>query len=515
MKKLLAFLPTSALCLLTSYIAFSQSSGDSIFNTSQIHTIKFYFSQAKWYDSLVAYKPLDKKMMGNVQIDGVMYDSVGVQFKGNSSFNNPSKKKSWKIDFNEYDTLQECNGEKTLNLNNGFKDPTFMREKVALDFCVRNGIPAPRCTYANVLVNDTLWGFYTLVEQADKTFLKHWFADNDGNLFKGDPNGTLQWVNSLPSSYYTKYELKTNKTLNDWTDLVHLIDKLNNTPSANFYDSMEVVMNTPLAIKAWAMNILFANLDSYQGSGHNYYVFHDSTYNKFNWITWDVNEAFGNFNQGMSISQLENLSIFYIPSPSANRPLETKMLANSTYKNSYVWEVCNFVTHDFDTTVLNPMIDSLANVIRPYVYADLKKFYTNQQFETNITTDVITGGNPPFNIPGLKSFLINRRASAITELANNGCYMGTEEFQVSGSMFQVFPNPTNGIFTLSGEKFPIRIEVYNPLGQKINETTLNSNQEAINLNDVNKGIYFYRIIAPSLSGEGWGEVVSSGKLIIE
>src|SRR5688572_9291740 len=144
------------------------SAGDSLFNTSQIHTVKFYFSQVKWYDSLIMYKPLDQKMKGDVMINGVMYPNVGVQFKGNSSFNNSSKKKSWKIDFNEYDTLQECNGEKTLNLNNGFKDPTLMREKVALDFCVKNGIPAPRCTYANVYVNDTLWGFYEMVEQADK-----------------------------------------------------------------------------------------------------------------------------------------------------------------------------------------------------------------------------------------------------------------------------------------------------------------------------------------------------------
>src|ERR1051326_1214656 len=344
-SKLLLFFTFNLSCCLSF-----ASAGDSIFNSSQVHAVKFYFSQSHWYDSLVNYYSIDKKMKGNVLVDGIMYNNVGVQFKGNSSFNNPSKKKSWKIDFNEYDTLQDCHGEKTLNLNNGFKDPTMIREKVALDFCMKNGMPAPRCTYANVYVNDTLWGFYTMVEQVDKTFLKHWFADNDGNLFKGDPNGTLQWWGSSVSSYNTKYELKTNKTQNDWSDLIHLIDKINNPPTANFYDSLETVMNTPDFIRGWAINILFSNLDSYQGSGHNYYVFDDSTYRKFNWITWDVNEAFGNFSQGMSISQMENLSIFYISSPTQNRPLEVNMLANSTYKNNYIWELCSLTANKFDTT---------------------------------------------------------------------------------------------------------------------------------------------------------------------
>ncbi len=289
---------------------FAQNPGDNLFLSPTIHTVKIYFSQPGWYDSLIAYKPLDIKMLGNVEIDGYHIDSVGIQFKGNSSFNVPAKKKSWKIDFNEFVSGQKFDGVKAINLNNGFKDPTFLREKVALDFCQKNGIPAPRCSYANVYVNDTLWGFYTMVEQVDKTFLKNWFGENNGNLFKGDPQGSLQWYGSSPTSYYSKYELKTNETINDWNDLVHLINVINNTPTAQFYDSLESTLNTTNAIKAWAFDILFANLDSYRGSGHNYYVYHNLLTNKFEWIGWDVNEAFGNFNMGMNVSQLENYEYF-------------------------------------------------------------------------------------------------------------------------------------------------------------------------------------------------------------
>ncbi|MFA5780716.1 MAG: CotH kinase family protein, partial [Bacteroidales bacterium] len=237
-----------------SFISFSQNPGDATFFSPNIHTVKIYFSQIGWWDSLVMYKPLDKKMLGDVDIDGIYINSVGIQFKGNSSFSKDSLKNSFKIDFNEFVSGQKYDGLKVINLNNGVSDPTMMREKIFLDFCLAVDIEAPRATYTNLYINDTLWGFYTLVEQVNKTFLQNEYGNDGGNLFKGDPNGTLEWFGSSPSLYYTKYELKTNETANDWTDLIHLIDKINNTPSVNFYDSLENVLNTTSWIEAWAAN---------------------------------------------------------------------------------------------------------------------------------------------------------------------------------------------------------------------------------------------------------------------
>ncbi len=488
--------------ILSAYLGLAQNPGDYLFSTSSIHTVKIYFSQSGWYDSLIAYKPLDIKMLGKVEIDGYLVDSVGIQFKGNSSFNIPSKKKSWKIDFNEFKSSQKFDGVKVINLNNCFKDPTFLREKIALDFCNKNGISAPRCSYANVYVNDTLWGFYTLVEQVNTTFLNTVFSENDGNLFKGDPQGTLQWYGSSPSSYYTKYELKTNETVNDWTDLVRLIDKINNTPSNQFYDSLEAVLNTTSVIKAWAFSILFVNLDSYQGSGHNYYIYHNLMSNKFEWIIWDVNEAFGNFNQGMNINQLENLSIFYIPNPPGSRPLTDKMLQNSSYKNSYIWELCNLVYSDFDTTYLYRRIDSIADIIRPYVYADTQKLYTNTQFESNINSNVAIG---MFNVPGLKSFILNRRNSLVSQLAANGCLMSTQE-TVKPEKIHLYPNPCKDKMylmlssdDLSGTGFTV--DIYNIVGEKVKsiliDKSLTQEPYIIDTKELNSGLYLCTIHSDS------------------
>ncbi|HLG34541.1 MAG TPA: CotH kinase family protein [Bacteroidia bacterium] len=498
MKKLF-FLFISAFCLLSS--AFGQNTaGDSLFYSPNIHTVKLYFSQVGWWDSLVYYKPLDFKMLAAVEIDGNYIDSIGVQFKGNSSYNAPGVKKPFKIDFNEYVSGQSYDGLKTINLNNCMGDPTLMREKLFLDFCHAAGIPAPRATYANLYLNDTLWGIYTLVEQVNKTFLENRYFNDAGNLFKGDNNGTLQWYGTSQASYYGKYELKTNETANDWTDLVHLIDKINNTDSLSFYDSLEAVLNTTAWIKGWAANNIFVNLDSYIGTGHNYYVYHNTATNLFDFIIWDCNETFGKFSFGMTISQLENLTMFYLPAPPAVRPLHKRMLQNPTYHSVYVSTVCNLVRDYFTHACFDPKIDSIANRIRADVHADPHKPYTNQNFETNIN-------QPVGNAPGLKSFITNRGNSLGAQLAANGCWVGVEEAENVEDEIYVFPNPAEYQISVQSLKFKVKsVEVFDVMGKKINPIVVSGQLSAatprlstdnyqltIDVSKLVPGIYFVKV----------------------
>jgi spore coat protein CotH len=466
------------LCL--THNSFSQSDGDAVFGSAQVHTINIYFTQANYWDSLVQNYSTDKPMVCSVNIDGTQIDSVGIQLKGNSSYNSyPGVKKSMKLIFDEYRDTQVFDGLKRFNLNNGFKDPTMMREKLMLDFLSKNNISGPRCTYADVYINGTHWGFYTLIEQVNKPFLKQKFGNKGGNLFKGDPQGSLQWYGSTPSSYYTKYELKTNETENDWTDLVNLIDKINNTPANLFYDSLEKVLNTQQYLLAWAASNLFVNLDSYLGSGHNYYIYHNTETNKFEWITWDVNEAFGNFNQGMSISQLEAMSIFYIPvNPPNARPLNSKMLQNQLYKQQYVDVLCNLMSESFTTAYFFPEIDSLYNIIKPYVYADPNKMYTNQQFEDNINANITTTGGPGGGqIPGLKSFISNRYNNVKAELSNNSCFVNISDGKTEDLDIIVYPNPfseTAEIFIKSGENDIVTFSLFDITGKKLDNAIISN-----------------------------------------
>ncbi|MBK5286219.1 MAG: CotH kinase family protein, partial [Bacteroidia bacterium] len=326
------------------------------------------------------------------------------------------------------------------------------------------------------------------VEQVNKTFLEDRYFNNGGNLFKGDANGTLQWFGTLQTSYYGKYELKTNETLNDWTDLVHLIDKINNTIPSSIYDSVEAVLNTNSWIKGWAANNIFVNLDSYVGSGHNYYIYHNTSTNLFDFIIWDCNETFGKFNMGMNISQLENLSMFYIPNPVTSRPLHDKMLQNNAYRSVYVNTVCDLVTNYFTNAYFDSKIDSIANRIRADVYADLHKPFTNLNFETNINSPVLG------NIPGLKSFITNRGISLGAQLAANGCWVGVDDVKNDDAGIYLYPNPATDDLRIVSSEFKVQsAEVFDVLGNKISNMQLAISKNKIDVSKLSPGIYFVKV----------------------
>jgi spore coat protein CotH len=472
--------------------AAAQNAGNALFGAPVVHDVYLTFSQPGWWDSLTANYTADIYMRAAMVIDGTPYDTIGVKFKGNSSYNNPSKKKSFKIGIDEYVSGQKYDGLKKFNLNNHFKDPSFMREKLMCDFSLQMGAFGPRCTYARVYLNNVYWGLYNLVEEVDKTYLSQHFPDKKGNLFKGDPSGDLKWINGTQSSYYTKYELKTNETVNDWSDLVHLIDEINNTPVANFRDSLEAVMETTSALKAWALTNIFVNLDSYLGSGHNYYLYDDSTSLRFHYILWDVNEAFGNFSMGMSNSTLKSLSMFYISNP-PSRPLYNKMVGNTTYKAALVNEFCYMMNY-FNNALLDPKIDSLKNLIMADVQNDTNKFYSYNDFLNNITNDVVVQqGTGTQTIMGLKSFIQARNAALVNELATWNCFVGLVE-AASPAAFALFPNPAAQQVSITAPAGIFTVEILDITGQAVQRHAAGgATSLEISVSELANGIYFIRV----------------------
>ena len=277
----------------------AQIEGDNIFAENQIITIELNFSQTNFWDSLennyntASYMKADLVLTDSTGV--YSFADIGVRLKGNSSYSHPGDKKSFKIDFNKYISGQNYDGLKKLNFGNGFKDPSFMREKLFFDICREVGVPAPRSNFANVYFNGTLWGFYCVVEQIDDQFLDWRILDDDGNLFKagdnfgGGPGGggneaDLKHYGTNQVDYEARYELKTNETSNDWSDLIEFTDFIENSTAAVFESELGNYIEINEYISSAALDNLFSNLDSYTESARNYYIYHNLTSDKWEWI---------------------------------------------------------------------------------------------------------------------------------------------------------------------------------------------------------------------------------------
>ena len=120
------------------------------------------------------------------------FDSIGVRFKGSSSYTYPGVKKSFKLDINVFVPGQEVYGLDKLNLNNCFLDPSFAREKACYELCLAAGLPTERTNYAELYINGSYWGLYLLVEQFDQEFIESRFGRRK-KVTSGRGMNTAQW----------------------------------------------------------------------------------------------------------------------------------------------------------------------------------------------------------------------------------------------------------------------------------------------------------------------------------
>ncbi|HTB06675.1 MAG TPA: T9SS type A sorting domain-containing protein, partial [Bacteroidia bacterium] len=90
--------------------------------------------------------------------------------------------------------------------------------------------------------------------------------------------------------------------------------------------------------------------------------------------------------------------------------------------------------------------------------------------------------------------------------------VGINELKVESEKLNVYPNPSNGLFTIqspaaSGQS---SVQVYNMLGQQVySQYTLPNTQYQIDISNQPTGIYFYRLISEN------GNLIGAGKLVVE
>ena len=497
----------SLFCLFFSSNSNAQIEGANLFSTDQVVTISLDFPQSDFWQQL-EYNYLYMDVNGSVYIPASLtltdatgtytFDSVGVRLKGNSSGMHPGDKKSFKIDFNKYISGQNYDGLKKLNFSNGFKDPTFMREKLFFDLCRERGVAAPRANYANVLYNGQAWGFYTMIEQIDDQFLDWRIGDDDGNLFKagrnligGDGEASLAYMGTTQTSYESSYELKSNEDENDWTDLIEFISFINNASDADFESGLPQRLDLGPFLSSVAFNILFSNLDTYTLSARNYYLYHNMSTDQWEWIKWDANETFGSYGYGVQ-TPMEELDIDFFD---GNRPLLERVFDNEVFMSQYTSEICLLLNTVFNPSYLNPIIDNYKALIQSHVYADQNKMYSNSEFDTNIETNI--GGGGPGGGPGggttygLKSFIQNRY-NYLTSVVNCEQYADLES--ITQNKIQIYPNPVRSSFVLAGvNAYPCSYSILGLNGELISSDILNNENQQIDISDLESNLYFLRV----------------------
>ncbi|MEZ5196263.1 MAG: CotH kinase family protein [Bacteroidales bacterium] len=388
MKKLIVFL---SVIIGLSAISTSQD----FYDINTINTIEITFQESNWdylLDQLVSAGQ-EGRLLGTVSINGVEYDSVGVRYKGNSSYTANQVKNPLNIKLDYVISGQDIDGYGTLKLANGFKDPSFVREVLSYEIA-RKYFPASLSNYANVYINGSHLGLYTSDQDVDSYFSRAHFGTIDNTRVKGESSGpsggVWEYNGQDSSSYYSKYALESDM---GWQDLIDFLDTLN-----NHTESIEQVLNIDRHLWFIAFSNLFVNLDGPINNPQNYYIFKDVA-GRFNPIPWDLNECFGVFRMHQTLGNLNTAQLQQF-SPFANLtassfPIISKILTNETYRKIYVAHMKTIMEENIENGLYEERALEIQDVIDEAVQADNNKFYTYNDFINNIYTSAGGGGWPP------------------------------------------------------------------------------------------------------------------------
>lgn len=404
---------------------FSQAEAD-IYDPALITQVNITFAEENWADLLADFKENSdgQRLTAQLQVNGVEYDSVGIRYKGNSSYNAVYRKGDHKLPFNIkidhiVDDQELPGGYDKIKLSNGFRDPSFVREVLGYEIA-RTYMPASRANFAQVYVNGEYLGVYTSVESVDKQFLEGRFGEKDGVLVKCDPvwgaktpegclagdKSNLAYLGPDSACYKGLYEMKSDR---GWKQLIELTRILAHEP-----DSLEEILDIDQTLWWLAFNNVLVNLDSYQGAFcHNYYLYQDEA-GVFHPIIWDLNLAFGGFNlTGLketptySGEDMQQMSMFlHYKHGSENRPLLTVLLENDLYRKIYVAH-CKTILQDFFAE--GQFLERAKNwqqVVEKAVFQDTHKLYSDSAFVHNVYTTEDAGGQQIIGV----AELMNKRA---------------------------------------------------------------------------------------------------------
>ena len=423
------------------------------FDDTQVKVIELEFDQANYWNSLGNDTP------AKLTYDGVEYDGVGIRFKGaTSDFQNNTQKKSFNVSLDFTNDSQDIEGYQTTNLNGGFQDPSNMRE-VLFNWIGRHYNPSLKSNFIHLKINGETWGAYSNVQQLNNDYIREWFLNSDGSRFRcedpnammgpggppptgdcpgggGGPGGggngwnggpsSLNWLGTDTLEYQENYTLKGSERPDPWGDLVTAIDKLNNLPIDQMYDSLQYYFDIDKTLWYLAHEAMLTDEDGYLYKGRqDYYVYFDDAMEVLIPLEYD-----GNSTMEMS---LINWSPFHRENDQCF-PMMNRIMQVPEFRQRYLAHCRTIINEYMDINLIHNKIDFYAGLI--------------DDLEANdpVGDALFTYNQYLAGVQELKDFFEQRRTILLAnnEINRTGLEIGGVGYSVGGVQFEQ-PSETDNV----------------------------------------------------------------------
>jgi len=323
---------------------------------------------------------------GKADLDfgGAHLENVAARFKGNGTFiaSLYGWKRSFKVDFNKFSKGQKLAGIEEINLANLIDDRSYMSDALAYEFFRDAGVPAPRTGYAWLTIsvtnkwNEKPLGLYLLVENLGGPFAAERFGSKKTPIFKPVTYHLFEDLGAEWSSYDAIYDLKTRATEQQRNRVIDFARLVSHASDEEFAQQSGEFLDLDEFARFLAGLVLLSSYDGFLSDGQNFYVYLDPRTNKFGFIPWDLDHAWGGFYL-MATAEERERAIIWHPWTGSNRFLE-RIMRVEDFRKAYRARLEEFLEMLFVPVRLSQRIDEIARVIRSPIAAEssfrLQKF---------------------------------------------------------------------------------------------------------------------------------------------
>ena len=350
----------------------TQVSQQNFYQTDVVQSVHLTISQADQHRMMEAL-PECIYVPATFRWQGVELEKVAVRFKGNSSSQpNQTHKRSFLVRFDKYENNQRFIGLRRVSFDNGVQFGSLFSEPIITEILRAEGLPAYRCNYAKVYVNDEYRGVYVNVERIDESFLEKHFPKVQGGLWKNDvggPGGDLRFVGDDPKRYEKAFEAK-NKTARSREELLKFIRRINQTPDAEFATMLQSSMNVDDFLRVTSIMLLSGAFDQLTGWGpHNFYLFHHAQRDRWHYFPWDLDVGFCETAFG-HVHVLDDWNAAWPVPVGRSNPLLDRIIEDPKLLSRYRTIAAEILEKHFQPEQICDVIDKKYHLIKLHLQAD-------------------------------------------------------------------------------------------------------------------------------------------------
>jgi DNA-directed RNA polymerase specialized sigma24 family protein len=360
------------------------------------------------------------------ELGGVGFTNVAARFKGNGTYLSSlsGHKRAFKVDLNRFVRGQKLGELAEFNFHNLIDDRSYLSDALAYEFFRAAGVPAPRTAYAWLTATvEGQWqrkplGLYAMIEPVNETFAADHFGTRKTPVFKPVTYQLFEHLGDDWRDYDAVYDLKTKATDGQKQRVVDFARLVSKADDAEFAARVGDFLDLEEFARFLAGEVILSCYDSFLANGQNYYVYLDPRTDKFGFIPWDLDLAWGGFFLLGSLEERERASIWH---PWVGRHLfMERVMAVEEFRRIYRARLDEFSRELFVPERLHRRIDELAAILRPPIAAEsdfrLRKFEEAVTGQWSAQPPVFKGMGADRPAHQIKRFIVKRAISVRQQL---------------------------------------------------------------------------------------------------